>query len=99
PEGQLYNELSSQKQKLMKKIGDLDPIGSSLEEALSNRLRKARNWQSLLTVLPFDFDFAFTAALDREIRAVEAGGVSKADETLAKLGEAARATAAEAARK
>lgn len=99
PEGQLYNELSSQKQKLMKKIGDLDPIGSSLEEALSYRLRKASNWQSLLTVLPFDLDPTVTAALDREIRAVEAGGVSKADETLAKLGETARAAAVEAARK
>jgi hypothetical protein len=99
PAGQLYNELTSQREKLLKKIGALDPIGSTLQEALSYRVRKARNWQSLLTALPFEFDADITSKLEQAILAVEAGGLQRADQTLIALTEVSRTAATEAARR
>ncbi|HWH68262.1 MAG TPA: hypothetical protein VNT26_02715, partial [Candidatus Sulfotelmatobacter sp.] len=96
PEGRLYSEIKSRNEKLSRQIAQLAEIGSSLEHALANRLRNARAWLKELNALPLDLDPAATQALERAIHLLEAGGVPKAGETLAALGQAAQRAAAEA---
>lgn len=98
PEGQLYNELSSQKEDLDRHINGLKDIGSTLEQALAHRVRAARNWLSLLHAVPLDFNEEIIASCDRALRATEKGGVGRADETLPVLATAARSAAVEVRR-
>ncbi len=98
PEGRLYTELRSQNTKLSRQISDLSDIGSSLEQALTRRLRNALHWLQQLRALPLEFDAAPATAVERAIAAAESAGVAKADDTLAALGKAAQAAAAEASR-
>ncbi len=98
PEGQLYNELSSQKENLDRKISGRKDIGLTLEQALAHRVRAARNWLSLIHAIPLDFDEKIIASCDHALRAVEKGGVEKGDETLSILENAARSALVEARR-
>jgi hypothetical protein len=98
PEGQLYNELSSQKEKLVRRIGGLTAIGSTMQEALANRVRAARNWLALLHALPLVLNQEIIASCDRALHAVEEGAIAKAGETLTTLAKAASSAAAEASR-
>jgi hypothetical protein len=98
PEGQLYNELNSQKEKLVRGISALKAVGSTVEQALAHRIRLARSWLTLLHALPLDLNQEIVASGDRALHAVEEGGVQRADETLIILANAARSAAAEASR-
>jgi putative exonuclease SbcCD C subunit/AAA domain-containing protein len=98
PEGQLYNELTSQNEKLARKLIDLRAIGSTLQHALEQRIRLSRNWLALVHALPLDLNEEIIASCDRALHALEDGGVEKADETLIVLARAARSAAAEASR-
>ncbi len=97
-EGQLYSFIKNRNSLLCRQISDLSEIGSSLEQALRHRVKTARQWLNQLRGLPLDFDAAPAAALERTIALAETAGSSKSDETLASLGKAAQAAAAEASR-
>lgn len=97
-EGQLYNELTSQRERIARKVDALTAIGSSVEQALTNRLRLSRNWLALFHALPLDLNEEVIVSCDRALRAVEEGGVAAANETLNALAAAARGAASEAAR-
>ncbi len=98
PEGQLYNELTSQKEKLVRKVNDLTAIGSTMQQALANRVRIARSWLAQMHSLPFDLDEGIITSCDRALQAVEGGGIEEANETLTSLAKAASSAAAEASR-
>lgn len=98
PEGALYTELKTQRDKLSRQIADLEGIGKTLEEALANRVRNAKAWLKELRSLPLDLDAAPLEALERAIRAVSEGGVGKAAESLPQLQKTAQAAQAAANR-
>lgn len=98
PEGQLYNELNAQREKLVRKISALTAIGSTVQQALAHRLRLSRSWLALLHALPMDLNDEIVASCDRALRAMEGGGAQKADETLTALANAARSAVSEASR-
>ena len=98
PEGKLYNFIKSRNSVLCRQISDLSDIGTTLEQALRNRVRNARQWLQQLRDLSLEFDTAPATAVERAIHAVETAGVAKADETLPALGKAAQTAAAEASR-
>ncbi len=98
PEGRLYSELKSQNEQLSRQISQLSGIGTTLEDALANRIRNARAWAQELRMLPLDLDATAIAAVERAAHGVELGGIEKAGETLRLLGEAAQRAAAEASR-
>lgn len=98
PEGQLYNELSSQKEKLVRRVDDLTAIGSTMQQALANRVRTARSWLALLHALPLDLDEGIITSCERALQAVESGGIEKGNETLTSLAKAASSAATEVSR-
>lgn len=98
PEGRLYSELKTRNQKLSAEIAALGSIGSTLQEALANRVRNARSWLAALRSLPLELDPAPPTALERTIHELERGGVPEARETLRLLGEAAQKAAVEVSR-
>jgi len=98
PEGRLYADLKSRNEKLVRQISQLSEIGTSLEQALGNRLRNARSWMKGLRALPFEFDTAPVAAVERAIQAMADGGIAKASETLPALGTVAQNAAIVASR-
>ncbi len=98
PEGRLYSELKSRNEKLSRQISKLGEIGTTLEQALANRVRNARAWLKELRALPLDLDGAPPVAVERAIHTAEQGGILKAGETLRTLGEVAQRAAADAGR-
>jgi energy-coupling factor transporter ATP-binding protein EcfA2 len=98
PEGRLYAELKSRNVRLTHQIGQLTDIGTTLGQALANRVSNARSWLKELRRLPLDIDTASVALVERAINAVEQQGVPKASETLRALGESAQRATAEANR-
>jgi hypothetical protein len=98
PDGRLYSELKSQNAKLARNISQLSEIGTTLEQALANRVRNARIWLKELRVLPLEFDAALVGKVEQSIHAVETGGLAKASETLNNLGKSAQRAAAEVSR-
>jgi len=98
PEGRLYSELKSRNETLTHRISRLTEVGTTLGQALANRVRNARAWLKDLRALPLEMDGAPAVSVERGIHAVEQGGVSKAGETLRVLGDAAQRAAAEASR-
>jgi hypothetical protein len=98
PEGRLYSELKSRNGKLTYQISQLAEVGTTLGQALANRVRNARSWLKELRALPLDIDAAPVASVERAINAVEQGGVPKAGETLRALGDAAQRAAIEVSR-
>lgn len=98
PEGRLYSELKSRNETLTHRISQLTEVGTTLGQALANRVRNARAWLKDLRALPLEMDGAPAGSVERAIHAVEQGGVSKAGETLRILGDAAQRAAAEASR-
>ena len=95
PEGRLYNELKSRNVKLTHQISQLAEIGTTLGQALANRVRNARSWLKEVRTLPLDLDATSIAAVERAINGVEQGNVPKAGETLRVLGDAAQRAASE----
>jgi hypothetical protein len=95
PEGRLYSELKSRNGKLTHQISQLAEVGTTLGQALANRVRNARSWHKELRALPLDIDAAPIASVERAINGVEQGGVPKAGETLRALGDAAQRAAVE----
>lgn len=95
PEGQLYNELNTQKAELQQKITDLKEIGSTVESALATRILNAKAWLSLLRALPVKLNNKAVIDVDVALDAVQVGGVQRAHETLTTLASAASAAAAE----
>ncbi len=98
PEGRLYSELKSRNGKLTHQISQLAEVGTTLGQALANRVRNARAWLKELRALPLDIDATPVASVERAINAVEQGGVPKAGETLRALGDAAQRAAIEVSR-
>ena len=98
PEGRLYSELKSRNGKLAHQISQLAEVGTTLGQALANRVRNARSWLKELRALPLDIDAAPVASVERAINGVEQGGVPKAGETLRTLGDAAQRAAIEVSR-
>jgi uncharacterized protein YPO0396 len=98
PEGQLYSFIKSRNSELTGQISRLSGIGTTLEQALTARVRNAKSWLQAVRDLPVEMDSSAFTSTERCIHAVENGGVSKAGETLRALGEAAQRTAAEASR-
>jgi chromosome segregation ATPase len=98
PEGRLYSELKSRNSKLTHQISQLAEVGTTLGQALANRVRNARSWLKELRALPLDIDTAPVASVERAINAVQQGGVPKAGETLRALGDAAQRAAIEVSR-
>ena len=98
PEGRLYSELKSRNGKLTHQISQLAEVGTTLGQALANRVRNARSWLKELRALPLDIDAAPVASVERAINGVEQGGVPKAGETLRALGDAAQRAAIEVSR-
>ena len=98
PEGQLYNELSSQQERLRRKIDSLSAIGSTLEQALAHRLRLSRNWLALLHALPLELREEIVSSCDLAINAAGKGGIEKATETLATVHQSVTAAMTEASR-
>lgn len=94
PEGRLYNDLKSRNATLAKRIADLSGIGSSLADALANRVRNARSWLADLRALPLDLESAPIQAFEHALMLVERAGPASATETLPALAEAAKAAAA-----
>lgn len=95
PEGQLFNELTGQRARLERQIAALSATGSSVNDALAHRVRRARNWLALLHALPLELNPQAIATCDRALAAVEQAGVDNAGKTLAGLTEAARSLIAE----
>ena len=95
PEGRLYSELKSRNGKLTHQISQLAEVGTTLGQALANRVRNARSWLKELRALPLDIDAVPFASVERAINAVEQGGIPKAGETLRALGDAAKRAASE----
>ena len=58
PEGRLYSELKSRNGKLTHQISQLAEVGTTLGQALANRVRNARSWLKELRALPLDMDAA-----------------------------------------
>lgn len=98
PEGRLYSELKSRNEKLIHQISQLTEVGTTLGQALANRVRNVRSWLKELRALALDMDGSPAGSVERAIHAVEQGGVPKAGETLRSLGEAAQRAAVEASR-
>ncbi len=98
PEGRLYAELKSRNEKLVRQISQLSEIGTSLEQALTTRLRNARAWLKELRALPLELEAAPVSAVERAINATAEGGVGKAGETLTALNTVAQNAAAAASR-
>src|SRR5439155_10558509 len=98
PEGRLYSELRSQNARLTHAIGQLAEIGTTLEQALANRVRNARAWLKELRALPLECDLNPVAAVERAIYALETGSIAKAVEMLSALSSAAQRAAAEVSR-
>ena len=95
PEGRLYSELKSRNGKLTHQISQLAEVGTTLGQALANRIHNARSWLKELRALPLDIDAVPFASVERAINAVEQGGIPKAGETLRALGDAAKRAASE----
>ncbi len=58
PGGSLYLELKRQNSELAAKIGRLKDVGRSLDSALANRVRGAREWVKAAAALPLELDAA-----------------------------------------
>ncbi len=98
PDGRLYAELRAQNEKLAHKLAQVANIGTSIEQALANRIRNATAWVKQLRALPLDIEASPINALESAIAKVSAGGVAKAVETLTALHTAAQNAAATANR-
>ncbi len=98
PEGRLYADLKSRNEKLARQLSQLSDIGSSLEQALANRIRNARAWLKDLRALPLELDAVSVSTVERALTAVVDGRVGRAGETLPALGTAAQNAAAAAGR-
>ena len=90
--------MKSRNEKLIHQISQLAEVGTTLGQALANRVRNARSWLKELRALPLDMDAAPVGSVERAINAVEQGGVPKAGETLRTLGDAAQRAAIEVSR-
>jgi Putative exonuclease SbcCD, C subunit/P-loop containing region of AAA domain len=98
PGGSLYLELKANNEKLSRKISQLSGIGTTLQQALANRVRNARQWLKEFRTLPLDIEDASADAVERCISEVESEDIGKAAETLGKLARAAQAAATAAGR-
>jgi DNA repair exonuclease SbcCD ATPase subunit len=98
PEGRLYADLKSRNEKLSRQISQLSDIGTSLGQALANRLRNANAWLKELRALAVELDDAPIKAVERAIQALASGGLVKASETLPALGTVAQNAAIAASR-
>jgi len=98
PEGQLYKFIKTRNAEVSRQISQLGGIGTTLEQALANRLRNARTWLKELRALPLELDATSVSVIERAIQSVADEGVGKAGETLPALGTAAQSAAAAASR-
>ena len=98
PEGQLYKFIKTRNAEVSRQISQLGGIGTTLEQALANRLRNARTWLKELRALPLELDASSVNVIERAIQSVADEGVGKAGETLPALGAAAQSAAAAASR-
>ncbi len=98
PEGQLYKFIKTRNAEVSRQISQLGGIGTTLEQALTNRLRNARAWLKELRALPLELDATPVGVVERAIQSVADEGVGKAGETLPAMGTAAQSAAAAASR-
>ena len=95
--GVLYLDLKRQNSELAARIERLREVGRTLDSALAARVRNARTWVKSVGRLPGDA--IETAAVERGIAAMEAGGTANFHATFNVLREAAQKLAAEASRR
>jgi energy-coupling factor transporter ATP-binding protein EcfA2 len=98
PGGSLYLELKRLNSELAVKIGGLKDVGRSLDSALANRVRGAREWVKAAAALPLELDAANVTAVERGVAAMEAGGIAKFHATFHTLRDAAQKLAADVSR-
>ena len=98
PEGQLYKFIKTRNAEVSRHISQLGGIGTTLEQALTNRIRNASAWLKELRALPLELEATPVNVVERAIQSVTDAGVGKAGETLPVLGTAAQAAAAAASR-
>ena len=98
PEGQLYKFIKTRNAEVSRQISQLGGIGTTLEQALTNRIRNARAWLKELRALPLELEAAPVNVVERAIQSVTDAGVGKAGETLPALGTAAQSAAAAVSR-
>ncbi len=95
PEGQLYSYIKSENEKLVGRIAELRAIGTTLESALDNRIRRLRTWAKQVAALPLSLDAALLDLFEHAIAQVGKGKLTKAENTLRLLAEAAQKVASE----
>lgn len=98
PGGDTYLFIKAENQSLVANIARLKEVGTSLETALSSRIRAARAWIKDVAKLPLDLDAPSVEHVERAIDAVEADGLAQAEDSLRALGEGAQKAAAEVSR-
>ena len=98
PQGQLYKFIKTRNAEVSRQISQLGGIGTTLEQALANRIRNARAWLKDLRALPLELEATPVNAVERAIQSVTEGGIGRAGETLSALGTAAQSAASAASR-
>jgi len=99
PGGSLYLELKRQNSELAAKIARLRDVGRSIDSALANRVRGAREWIKSAAALPLELDPVGVVAVERGIEAMDAGGIAKFHPSFHTLRDAAGKLAAEVSRR
>jgi len=97
--GSLYLELKRQNSDLAAKIERLKEVGRSLESALANRVRGAREWAKAAAALPLEIDPAQIVTVEHGATAMEEGGIAKFHASFHALREAATRLSTEVSRR
>lgn len=98
PGGDLYLELKTRNQQLVAEIARLKEMGQTLNSALANRARATREWVKQLSKLPLRLEPSLISTVEREVSAMEAGGIGNFFKTFRALSIAAQAATAEVSR-
>lgn len=98
PGGDTYLFIKAENQQLVARIGELKEIGTSLESVLASRVRGVRSWVANVAKLPLEIEAATVEAVERAASAAESGGLTRADDTLRAVTDAAENAATEVSR-
>lgn len=94
-EGRLYQRIKSENRTLAAHIERLHEVGTSLESALAARVSAAQAWVHNARNLPLELEATPMVAVEQAAERARTGGVTRAEDTLPSLNEAARRALAE----